>query len=525
MRSCEPTREERPAADAAHLGLPAIRFDGQGHASMPDDDTLREARMRSDADQVQHESRRRMTRREFVEGAAAGSLGIAAGTARSRACGAGDDGRAEEQDLIRRGAAAALEKSLRPALRERAYPGHFTVTADGVHFGAENTWPGLDAWEMAGAYLLAGHTRAVLDSFDFIQASQRHDGNIPFAIFPGDERPAGLDTHLRGLKFPEDVYAYKPVVRPGQPDHATMGVRKWIGLFTHWQIRANPLSVLGPISYILTAHDIFAATQSADWLAEKSASLEATGAHLASRISGNGLMGGAGFYVESPPRNQWDGVTQCYGIQAFRHLGDLLGALGRRERQAAWHRQADALRGRFSEVFWRQDHFAEYVHPERGVVDHHGLSDVNWAAIGLGVATDQQIRALWPILTQEPAWWRGDMPTHLVTKPSAYEPWEMSEPLPFEHAAPTYDVAAMGRVWHLEVLACRRLGEAQRLRESVARVCRMGQRHDWLWHDRYHAGPDDTVKPGAVNGYCEYAAVLVRAVLGNPDVFPELEPK
>lgn len=470
---------------------------------------------------MQAERRRQMTRRALLVGSAAGSLGIAAGRGSSGAVGAEAGRLAEEKELILRGTEAALEKTLMPALRERAYPGHFTVTAAGDSFGAETTWPGLDAWQLAGAYLLAGQVRAVLDSFDFIQASQRHDGNIPFAIFPGDEPPAGLDTYLRGLKFPEAVYTYQPVVRSGQPDHATMAPRKWIGLFTHWQTRANPLSVLGPICHLLTAHEIFAATRSADWLAEKSASLEATGTHLVSRIGSNGLMGGAGFYVESPPRDQWDGVTQCYAIQAFRHLGDLQGVLGKLDRQAAWHRQADALRSRFGEVFWHRDHFAEYVHPERGLVDDHGLSDVNWAAIGLGVATDEQIRVLWPILTRETAFWRGDMPTHVVTRPSAYEPWEMAEPLPFEYTTPTYDVAAMGRVWHLEILACRRLGEAQRLRDSVVKVCRMGQQHGWLWHDRYHAGPGDTVKPGPVRGYCEYPAVLVRAVLGDPDVFPE----
>ena len=29
------------------------------------------------------------------------------------------------------------------------------------------------------------------------------------------------------------------------------------------------------------------------------------------------------------------------------------------------------------------------------------------------------------------------------------------------------------------------------------------------------------MKPGASYRYCEYAAILVRAVLGNPAVFPE----
>jgi len=122
-----------------------------------------------------------------------------------------------EQQTIVAGVRAALDKTLYPALGERAYPGHFTVTADGKAYGPENTWPGLDSWQMAGAYLLVGKHREVLDYFDFVQASQRKDGNIPFAIFPAEEPPAGMDTSLRGLRYPDDVYTYKPVARPGQP--------------------------------------------------------------------------------------------------------------------------------------------------------------------------------------------------------------------------------------------------------------------------------------------------------------------
>lgn len=80
------------------------------------------------------------------------------------------------------------------------------VVADGGGYGAENTWPGLDSWQMAGAYLLVGRQRVALDYFDFVQASQRKDGNIPFAIFPGEQSPGSTDSWLRGLQFPEDVY-------------------------------------------------------------------------------------------------------------------------------------------------------------------------------------------------------------------------------------------------------------------------------------------------------------------------------
>ena len=196
-------------------------------------------------------------------------------------------------------------------------------------------------------------------------------------------------------------------------------------------------------------------------------------------------------------------------------------ALGRRDAAVSWNRYADALRAKFAAVFWQRDHFAEYVHPSHGLVDLHGLSDVNWAAIGLDVADDGQTKRLWPILMQEPMFWRGGMPTHLVTKPGAYQQWEHAEPLPFKYTDWTNDVAAMGRVWYLEVLACLRMREHKRLRESVSKVCQMGQKEGWLWYERYHAGEGNTVKPGGSYGYCEYPAILIRAVLGNPSVFPE----
>ena len=69
------------------------------------------------------------------------------------------------------GVEAAIVKNLLPAATERCYPGHFTITADGKAFGGNTTWPGLDSWQMSGAYLLLGRTRLVLDYFDFVRAS------------------------------------------------------------------------------------------------------------------------------------------------------------------------------------------------------------------------------------------------------------------------------------------------------------------------------------------------------------------
>ena len=423
-------------------------------------------------------------------------------------------------DLVREGVQAAIEKTLKPAATQLAYPGHFTVTADGSHYGKENTWPGLDSWEMVGAYLLMGEAPLVLDYFDFVHASQRKDGNIPFAIFPADSPPAGMDTFLRGLRYPEDVYTFAPLPREGQPATANMSPRKWIGLFDHWQPIANPLSVLGPLSYVMTAGEIADELNDDDWLRAKLDSISAAARYVLSRKSPNGLLSGAGFYIERPPRSQWDGITQCYAVKAFRLLATMHSRVGQTADSERWTREADTLSETFRSIFWRDNHFAEYVHPEHGVVDHHGLSDVNWAAVAFDVATGEQTQTLWPLMLADEHLWHGDMPTQLVSKPYAYREWELMEPLPWKRkSGELWDVAAMGRVWYLEAMACLQRDAHDRLRESVRQVCEMGKRYDWYWFERYHPLQVWDVYAAGPKGYCEYAAILVRVVLGQPQLF------
>jgi hypothetical protein len=198
-----------------------------------------------------------------------------------------------------------------------------------------------------------------------------------------------------------------------------------------------------------------------------------------------------------------DGVTQCYVVHALRELAAASDAAGRRDIHARASTAADELTQGFRKNFLRDDgHFAEYVHYERGVVDSHGLSDVNFAAIAFGLATDDEARALWPKLTAETAFWAGGMPTQTVTRPFTYEKWEfVSEPLPFNVVSPVHDVAAMGRVWHLDAMACRRMKDDARLVESVKLVCRAGQKTDGLWYERYHPTEDGGVKPAGSRGY------------------------
>ncbi len=91
---------------------------------------------------------------------------------------------------IRAGVEAAVFKNLLPAATEQDYPGYFTSSPMGKPMAARpgpdsirGRWPG---------YLLLGRTRLVLDYFEFVRASQRKDGNIPFAVFTGDTNPEGV---------------------------------------------------------------------------------------------------------------------------------------------------------------------------------------------------------------------------------------------------------------------------------------------------------------------------------------------
>src|SRR5208337_3699421 len=126
-----------------------------------------------------------------------------------------------------------------------------------------------------------------------------------------------------------------------------------------------------------------------------------------------------------------------------------------------------------------EDHFGEYVHPEHGLVDSHGLSDVNWAAVAFGVATGKKLELVWARLMKEPAFWLGGLPTQNVTKPFSYEKWEINvQPECVGDAL--NDVAAMGRVWYLEAVACQRMKAYDRLVESARKVCQAAKA-DGYW--------------------------------------------
>jgi hypothetical protein len=416
---------------------------------------------------------------------------------------------------IKEGVRTAIEKNILPAAIQQHYPGHFEITADGGAYGKGATWPGLDSWQMAGAYLLLGHTQLVLDYFEFVRASQGENGSIPFAIRPGHWRAD--ERYHRSLRYPEGLFTYKPPMRAGLSEFA-LETKQWMRQFDHWQPKANPFRILGAVSYILTAGEIHQHTRSSIWLEDHLPSVESAARSILELKSENGLISGSGFYTELPPRNGWDGVSQCYAVHAFREMAKLFRDAGNAAKADEWSTHADELNSAFNSAFWRDDHYAEYIHVERGVVDSHGLADVNWAAVAFGVADESKLEVLWPLLMSESRFHLGNMPTQTVADPFSYEEWEHNEPLPWP-VMPLKDVAAMGRVWYLEAMACIRMKAHDRLKESVRLVIRGAE--DGYWRERYIPQPYGTIQPIGAKKYCEYPAVLTRVVLGNPEIFSQ----
>jgi hypothetical protein len=419
--------------------------------------------------------------------------------------------------LIRQGVEMAISRTLLPALTERAYPGHFTVTANGKGYGEWNSWPGLDSWEMAGAYLYLGMNRVVEDYYDYVEASQRADGNVPFAIFTAAEiRKQVEDIGYSHARWPEDAFVY---------DDPQGNSREWVGLYEHW-VKTNPLSTLAPICHILLGAEIHAASSSLSWLAAHVGSMERAAAYLLTQKSPEGFIGGAGFYVELPSRWAWDGITQCYSVEAFRRLAGLYDLLGRPADRDRWLGQARELTERFRAVFWTGRHFAEYLHPTHGAVDLRKLTDVDMAAIAFDLALPDQSALVWKQIQAEASFWHGDMPTRLTTLPFAYEPWELIDEFPpgLEDWEPTRDASGIGRIWFVDMLASLKRGDGARVVDAVRKVCRRGEQDGWLWYERYKSLPDGTAESIGPAGYCEYAAILVRIVLGNLELFSD-EPK
>ncbi|MBM4038116.1 MAG: hypothetical protein FJ290_06335 [Planctomycetes bacterium] len=373
---------------------------------------------------------------------------------------------------IARACERAARQNVLAAVNPKVFPGYFSVCADGRGYGYGNTYPSLDGHQMSDALLWLGQVDVVKANWAYVRSFQRPNGQLPLAILPG----------LAGKSIGNNT--------PVDPNG---------GLYRHW-VPGDPLRALAGPTYIQNADVLFRFTQDREWLAAQLPSLNLAADYLATLVTAEGAVGGAGYYVERPTRVEFDGVAQCHAADAFQRVAELNRVASKPDAAKRYEELAARIAAHFRLRFWARDRFAEYIHPTRGPVTSHGLTDTDWAAIALGLANPEQTAILWPKLRDEKGFDYGGMPTGIATRPEAYEPWEFTHP-------DRQDLAAMGRVWYLECQARARMGDADGLLASIRKVCAEGEKHGYYWRERY--GP----KGGyGVEKYCEYPANLIRIV-------------
>ena len=375
---------------------------------------------------------------------------------------------------------ACADRNVLAALNPSVFFGYFSVCADPTQgHGSDTTYPGLDWGQSAEALLWLGRTAEVLSSWDYVKSFLREDGLIPFAINPGQ---AGTTAWIELASFKEK---FPLVIEPNG------------GIYRHW-FPGNPLFALANTTFIQMADAIHRHTGDAAWLAAQAPYLRPAAAWLVRQVPADGLVPGGGFYLERPSRLDYDGVTQCVVAHTLRRAARLLG-------DEACAAAAERITHAFRERFWAGDHCVEYIHPERGPVSSHGLTDVDWAAIATGLATPEQVSRLWPQLQNNRDFIYEGIPTGIATRPETYEDWEMQY-------LDRHDLAAMGRVWYLEAWARFRMGDRAGILESLRQVARVGRGNDWSWHERYYSEKTGNLASYRINTYCEYPANFIRIV-------------
>jgi hypothetical protein len=373
---------------------------------------------------------------------------------------------------------AAVQNVL-AAVNPKVFPGYWSVCADGQGFGYGNTYPSLDGHQMTDALLWLGQVDAVKANWDYVRSFQRPNGLLPLAIFPANAAKNA-----------------DPGKRATDQNNG--------GLYQHW-VPGNPLAALAGPTYIQNAEVIYRHTLDRSWLAAQIKSVNLAADRLASLVTEQGRVKGAGYYVERPTRIESDGVAQCHVMDAFRRIAALNRVLGDETSARRYDELAERIQNNFVTQFWVTDHFAEYLHPQRGLIANHGLTDVDWVALATGTATPRQRAVLWPQLKGEGRFHYGGMPTGIATRPETYEPWEFSHP-------DRHDLAAMCRVWYLEAWARAQMGDAQGLLDGIRKVSQVGRASGYFWRERYHPDAKGGMVPAGAEKYCEYPANLIRIV-------------
>ncbi len=376
---------------------------------------------------------------------------------------------------------AAAERNVLHALNPKVFFGYFSVCADGQGHGHNTTYPGLDWGQSAEALLWLGRRAEVLASWEYVKSFQREDGLVPFAILPDS---AGK-TSLVSDRYP-------------------LVVDERGAVFEHW-VPGNPLRTLANVTFLLLADAIWAQTSDKSWLQAQAAHLRKAAEWLLTQITPDGLMRGGGFYVERPTRLEYDGINQCYSAHALRQASAMLDHVGETAAAGQCRVAADALTTAFRQRFWAGDHCVEYIHPEHGPVSRHGLTDVDWAAIATGTASEEQIGVLWPQLKDNPDFVYSGMPGGIATRPETYEDWEMQY-------IDRHDLAAMGRGWYLECWARARMDDRAGILRSLRQVAAFGKANNWSWMERYYSEKTGDLGQYHFQYYCEYPANFIRIV-------------
>ncbi|MGN6490378.1 MAG: hypothetical protein ACTHLE_00165 [Agriterribacter sp.] len=369
----------------------------------------------------------------------------------------------------------AAQQNVLAAVNPAVFNGYFSVCADGKGFGYGNTYPSLDGHQMSDALLWLGQISTVKANWDYVKSFQKPDGRLPIAILPAEA----------GKKIGPKNY---------QADVDSNG-----GLYKHW-VPNDPLRALAGATYIQNADVIFRFTSDKQWLSQQLPSINLTADYLASMITKEGAVGGAGYYVERPTRVEYDGVSQGHVADAFRRLASLNDVAGNHAAAQKYNALANLVTAYFQEKFWQGNQYAEYRHPDKGFIAGHGLTDVDWTALATGVATGKQKAILWPRLQYETGFYYKGMPTGIATKPETYESWETTY-------ADNQDLAAMGRVWYIEAWARANMLDAEGLINSIRAVCKAGRDSGYYWRERYNANGGYGAKK-----YNEYPANLIRIV-------------
>ncbi len=369
----------------------------------------------------------------------------------------------------------AAEQNVLAAVNDSIFFGYFSVCADGRGFGYGNSYPSLDGHQMSDALLWLGESAVVKANWNYVLTFQKPDGGLPLAILPAE--------------------AGRAIGPPG----AQATVEANGGLYHHW-VPGDPLRALAGPTLIQNADVIYRFTRDRQWLIEQLPAVNRSAEHLASLTTAQGAVAGDGYYIERPCRQEYDGVAQCHAVDAFRRLALLNHEIGAEATAQRFQNLAGLIADHFRSLFWQKDHFAEYIHPLHGLIDRHGLTDVNWCALALSAADPQQAALLWPQLKNEYRFYYGAMPAGIATLPNTYEAWEFTFP-------DQMDLAAMGRVWYLEAWARANRQDGPGLLNSILAVCREGEKNGYYWRERYH----EQGGYGAQQ-YCEYPANLIRIV-------------